>query len=73
MDVLKIQYPPGTIVKDIETGERLRIEYYSGNKMWLKDVIDTDRDTSWDYFTQLGRLYVKDRTAQVLYGSKRNI
>lgn len=69
MDVLKIQYPPGTVIKCLETDVRLRIEYYSGNKMYLQNVVDDDYGGYWDYFTQLGQKYVKDKTAQVLYGT----
>lgn len=69
MDILKIQYPPGTIVKCMETDERLRIEYYNGNKVYLQSIIDETYGGFWDYFTHLGIKYTKDKTAQVLYGS----
>lgn len=71
MDVLKLQYPPGTIIKCSQTNDRLRIEYYSDNKMYLSSVLQEDAYGSyWDYFTQLGKKYTKDKTAQVLYGRR---
>lgn len=71
MDVKKIQHPPGTILKDTETGERLRILYYSGDKMFLESVTEErEIEPQWDYFHFLGSIYVKDKTAQVLYGRR---
>lgn len=71
MDILKIRFPIGTVVKNVETGEVLIIMSYHGNKVYF-DPAFKDGPTSHDYWARLGTMYVKDKTAQVLYGNKRN-
>lgn len=68
MDVVKIQYKPGTIVKDVETGEVLVISHFDGNHVYFTNAFKDHR--SFDYIGLLGKIYVKDRVAQVLYGRK---
>lgn len=71
MDIIKIQYKPGTIVKDIETGEVLIIDHFDGNHVYFVNAFKTGK-RSFDFVGFLGKVYVKDRTAQVLYGYKRS-
>lgn len=68
MDIIKIQYKPGTIVKDIETGEVLIIDYFEGNHVHFRNAFKDH--ASFDFIGFLGKIYVKDKTAQVLYGNK---
>lgn len=71
MDILKIRHPVGTILKDIETKELLRITWYEGVWMHLKDA-RTGEDRGKDYFTLLDSIYIKDPTTQVLFGHSRD-
>jgi hypothetical protein len=68
MDVVKIQFKPGSVVKDLETGELLQVDYFSNNRVYFIRLKNDERsDVSWDYTGFLGSRYIKDPTYKVLY------
>ena len=71
MDVKKIQYKPGTMVLDKETGELLKVSYFAYNKVYFSSYVSGE-NAHWDYVGQLGNIYIKTKAGKLLYGQKRS-
>lgn len=67
MDILKIQYKPGTVVIDTKFDTRMMVQHFSGKLVYFVDLKDKFPCHD-DYITQLGQRYIKDKTYKVLYG-----
>jgi len=72
MDVKKIQYKPGTMVLDKETGELLKVRYFEGNQVFFVKYNDGS-DAHWDYIGFLGSIYIKTKAGKLLYGRKKSV
>ena len=69
MDVKKIQYKPGTMVLDKETGELLRVDFFSGNHVYFVNW-NSGHSSHFDYIGLLGTIYIKTKAGKLLYGRK---
>lgn len=67
MDVLEIQFKPGTVVRDKQTGDIYRVDYFRDNFVHFVSIKKQDV-VMYDYRGFLGKRYVKDKTYKVLYG-----
>lgn len=72
MDILNYQFKPGTVVRDKETGEIYKVDYFRQNFVHFVSIKKEDV-VMYDYKYRLGTRYIKDKTYTVLYGHNGNI